>query len=358
MDHKAAISGMLFGYTHQATRGNWLHACLYRMLRTIHDAIQAGNAVPVWPDIIPQAYQIQLQGRTGLRNRLQAYINVFTNLQAAERQAVRQAFFRQNRIRGLLANSCNCATADQLPAGVRNALSRLLEEAYRLLSEYGIRDQQYRTIYSNLRHKVCPFCGLERLDAPGAPREDLDHYLPRSRYPFAAVNAKNLVPMGGRCNSAYKGTADLLWNGAVRRRAFFPYAHSGIAVSLANSQPFGGGAGGAHPQWDISFVPDSVEAQTWDCVFHIRERYVRDVLEPDYESWLQLFANFCKSATLEAADYAGLVDALDRFRRFNEDEGLYSCGFLKAAVFEVLMLHCRQGNQRLIDLLQDVVSGP
>ena len=229
----------------------------------------------------PQAYRTQLfkVTVTGLRDRLQAYSNVFSNLQPADRQAVRQALFRQNRIRSLLANNCNCATADQLPAGFCNALLSLSAEAFRLLGILGIRDQQYRTIYNNLRHKVCPFCGLERLDAPGAPRENLDHYLPRSRYPFAAANAKNLVPMGGRCNSAYKGTADLLWNGALRRRAFFPYDHSGVAVSLTNSQPFGGSAGGAHPQWEISFIPDSVEAQTWDSIFHIRERYVRDVLD-------------------------------------------------------------------------------
>lgn len=345
---------MLFGYPHQATKGNWLHACLCRMLRSIHAAIQAGNAVPAWPDIIPQAQRAQLRERTGLRDRLQAYSNAYAQLQPADRQAVRQAFCGQNRIRGLLAGSCSCQTADQLPAGMRDALLELSEEAFRLLGEYRIRDQQYRTIYNNLGHKVCPFCGLERFDAPEAPREHLDHYLPRSRYPFAGTNAKNLVPMGGRCNSAYKRAVDVLWNGPTRRHAFFPYDHAGVGVSLANSQPFGG-VDDAHPQWDVAFIPPSAEAQTWDSVFKVRERYVRDVLEPHYETWLQRFAEFCKLAGIAPVDTQGLIDALNRFRQYNQAEGFSDCGFLKAAMFEVLIHHCQQGNQRLIDLLQDVL---
>jgi len=346
---------MLFGYPNEATKGNWLHACLCRVLRTIHAASQGGGPVPAWPDIIPQAHRAQLRRRTGLRDRLHTYSNAFANLQPADREAVRQAFCGQNRIRRLLAGSCSCETADQLPVGIRAALLELSEEAFRLLGEYGIRDHQYRTIYQNLGHKVCPFCGLEYFDAPEAPREHLDHYLLRKQYPFASTNAKNLVPMGGRCNSAYKGTADVLWDGGTRRRAFFPYDHAGVCVSLANSLPFGGGTDGAHPRWDVSFVPPSAEAQTWDSVFKVRERYVRAVLEPYYETWLQRFADFCKVNGIAPVNAQRLIDALDRFRRFNEAEGFSDRGFLKAAVFEVLIHHCQQGNQRLIDLLQDVL---
>lgn len=347
---------MLFGYPYKATKGNWIHACLCRMLRSIHTAVQAGNAVPVWPNIIPDAYRARLQRRRKLRERLNAYSDAFINLPAAERQAVQKAFFGQNQIQALLAGNRNCATRDQLPVSLGNAISELSKEAFRLLCECGIRDQQYRTIYSNLSHKVCPFCGLEFFDAPDAPREDFDHYLPHSRYPYAGANAKNLVPMGGRCNSAYKGTIDVLWNGAKRRQAFFPYGHVGVRVSLANSQPFGGGANGDSPRWEVTFLPPSPEAQTWDSVFKVGERYVRDVLIPEYESWLKGFAEFCKAAGIGAANVQELIDGLDRFRSFNANEGFSNRGFLKAAMFEVLVHHCRLGNQRLVRLLQDVLA--
>jgi len=179
---------MLFGYPHQAIGGNWLHTCLCRMLRTIHAAIQVGDAVPAWPDIIPPIYRPQLRRRTGLRNRLEAYSNAFAQLQPADRQAIEQAFCNQNRIRGLLTGSCSCHTTNQLPVGIRDVLLDLSKEAFRLLGEFGIRDHQYRKIYSIMRHKVCPFCGLEHFDAPEAPREDLDHYLPRSKCQILIIN--------------------------------------------------------------------------------------------------------------------------------------------------------------------------
>ena len=85
---------------------------------------------------------------------------------------------------------------------------------------------------------MCPFCGCEYFDAPGAPREDLDHYLPKSLYPFAAANLRNLVPMGMKCNERYKLAQDILRDAAgVRRRSFDPYAERQIKVILDNSVP-------------------------------------------------------------------------------------------------------------------------
>lgn len=347
---------MLFGYPREATKGDWLHACLCRMLRAIHTAVAAGKAAPNWPAIIPEKHRENLETRKGLRSRLEAYAAAFSKLIPGDRAAVCRALSGQNRIRGLLAGSCSCQSAGQLPSGIRDELQDLSKEAFRLLGECGIRDDQYEGIYRSLQDKVCPFCGLEYLDAPSAPREDLDHYLPRSQYPFAASNTKNLVPMGGRCNSGYKGTTDVLWDGGVRRRAFYPYDHAGVQVSLVGTLPFGGGDTGQHPQWTVSFVPESEEARTWDSVFRIRERYVRSVLEPEYESWLDRFASYCKSAGLAPSDDHGLVDALDRFRRFLQDEGFSDRSFLKAAVFELLLHHCDQGDPRLIRLLRDIVS--
>ncbi|MCK7494405.1 MAG: hypothetical protein MZW92_26920 [Comamonadaceae bacterium] len=61
-----------------------------------------------------------------------------------------------------------------------------------LLTKIGIRDRRYQAIYKSAMYHMCPFCGCEYFDAPGAPREDLDHYLAKSRYPFAAVNLEIL----------------------------------------------------------------------------------------------------------------------------------------------------------------------
>src|SRR6185369_7382359 len=68
---------------------------------------------------------------------------------------------------------------------------------------------------------VCPFCGLERYkNVLGAKREDFDHYMHKSGYPLAAANLRNLVPACGICNQDYKGSKNILADGA----AFYPYA--------------------------------------------------------------------------------------------------------------------------------------
>lgn len=346
---------MLFGYPYEATKGNWLHVCLCVMLRAVHRCTDEGRPVLPWPELIPVAYRERLKARTGLRDRLQTYSSAIADLPPADRSAVCGAFRSQNRIRKLLENGCTCATASELPVAVRGPLSELFREAFRLLGEYGLRDEQYSSIYRALKHSVCPFCGLEHFDAPGAPREDFDHYLPISRYPFAGANGKNLVPMGSRCNSQYKGTADILWDGLSRRRAFFPYDHPTVTVTLAGSQPFGAGHDG-EPDWQVALVPATEEASTWDAVFHVRERYVRDVLKPSYKSWLGEFRSFCRSWGHVPADLPELITSLERFRDFKRAEGLRDLSFLKAEVFDVLVAHCRAGNGRLIGLLQDVAG--
>ena len=86
---------------------------------------------------------------------------------------------------------------------------------------------------------MCPFCALEYFDAPGAPREDLDHYLAVSRYPFAAANLRNLTPMGMKCNERHKGDGDILRDEAGnRRQSFDPYVERELQVSVLNSIPF------------------------------------------------------------------------------------------------------------------------
>jgi hypothetical protein len=120
------------------------------------------------------------------------------------------------------------------------------------------------------------------------------HYLPKSLYPFAAANLRNLVPMGMKCNKRYKLAQDILRDTAgVRQRSFDPYAERHLKVVLDNSVPFGG-ADGQTPDWQIDFDPDAVECTTWDNVFHVRERIKRDVLDSSFWQWLRDFSAWFK----------------------------------------------------------------
>ena len=111
---------------------------------------------------------------------------------------------QQNRIADLAICATDCEILSDLPKAIQAPVAEPCNFAFELLTGLGVRDRHYRAIYTTVPYHVCPFCGCEYFDAPGAPREDLDHYLPRNLYPFAAANLRNLVPMGMKCNERYK----------------------------------------------------------------------------------------------------------------------------------------------------------
>ncbi len=52
-----------------------------------------------------------------------------------------------------------------------------------------------------------------------------------------------------------------------------------------------------------------------------------------------------------------LVDALNDYAIYYESIGMSDRAFLKAAVFRMLHTHCHQGDQRLITLIRNIVTG-
>ena len=177
---------LLFGYPITATQENWFHNCLYEILQTIHISKQHGQPPPVWPAIIPEAHRPTLSGRHGLRDRLNAYEAVVNTLDYLELSRVINALSEQNDIVSLLSGTCNCETINDLPESIRQPVKDLFAFAFELLKDLGVRDRQYEEIYNSTPYHICPFCGCEYFDAPGAPREALDHYLSEKDYPFAA----------------------------------------------------------------------------------------------------------------------------------------------------------------------------
>jgi hypothetical protein len=188
---------MLFGYPVEVADENWLHECVVSTVVSIHAIVDGGKKMPTWPNILPDAYRVKLKSRTGLKSRLISYAAALRKLSGTERQQILDALTAQNKIPELLNRQCDCEDVDHLPEGIRKPILSLFTFVFGLLTAYEVRQRQYSTLCKSIPARVCPFCGCERLDAPGAPQEDLDHYIPRSRYPFAAANLRNLAPMGG-----------------------------------------------------------------------------------------------------------------------------------------------------------------
>lgn len=347
---------MFFGYPIAATAENWLHECLVEMVVTIHSDLAAGAPAQVWPGLIPVAYRDALSSRRGLRDRLVAYRKAVASLTEEQRQQIATCLAQQNRISELCRCEADCEAINQLPDACHAPIEDLFGFAFSLLTDIGIRDRHYEIIYNGTQYHVCPFCGCEYFDAPGAPREDLDHYLPKSRYPFAATNLHNLAPMGIKCNERYKLAQDILKDaGGNRRRAFEPYTDRKIEISLDNSIPFDGDDG-ITPRWHIEFVPNGEECTTWDTVFDTRLRITRDVLNQSFNSWLSEFSSWFRSTGDAAPDTAAIIQVIERYAVFHREQGYNDRSFLKTAVFSMIRYHCAAGNSRLVEVVRDLLA--
>jgi hypothetical protein len=364
---------MLFGYPIEATNDNWLHECLGQILEFIHQNLATGNLSTEWSSAISEAYRSKLENRLklskkpdpqklSLGDKFKNYQDILKTLTPSERQQIIVAFREQNNIAHLLAGDAVCEIITDLPEVIHKPIKILFESAFKLLTDFGVRDTHYQKIYDEIPDYVCPFCGCEYFDAPGIPREALDHYLPKNEYFFAGVNLNNLVPMGNRCNSGYKGPQDILRrDDGSFRKSFNPYNHEKIEICLNNSKPFAGERGTTGeklPQWKIDFIPNSEEIITWDEVFKIRERYEKKVLNPSFDKWLRGFRSWCKNPRNNPVNSdQEWMDALEAYASYYESLGFDDRSFLKAAVFKMLYFHCKNGDQDLIQFIRDFVIG-
>lgn len=345
------IPSMLFGYPPSAIEENWLHDSLCNMLRLIHRAADADEEPPAWPSIIPARDRSRLASYRGLRDRLNAYSAALSSVSAEDRSMTLRCMSDQNEIGQLLSCDGDCEVIDNLPEVLRTPIRELFVFAFGMLAKLGIRDRQYKKVYAALTNKVCPFCGCEPFEAPGAPRADLDHYLSKRVYSFAAANLGNLAPMGTQCNTRYKLAQDILRDSSgSRRRAFNPYGHDRIRISLDESEPFAG-SDGILPLWQIDFIPDSPECDTWDDVFCVRERFRRDTLDVCYLRWLRAFSSYARTQWPSVA--GGAQDAGEVLRAYTEIVGIVSGReFLHERVFHMLCKHYDAGNARVIEIVR------
>lgn len=348
---------MLFGYPLAATLNNWVHDCFVESVRNIHTLANARKRYPEWPDILPENLRLKLKLRTGLRDRLKTYNSVIRKLSKEERSLVLKALEDATYIAEILDGSRDCAAVGDMPESIRASIDSLFSFGFSLLTEFGVRDEHYAIIYAAADPDyICPFCGTEYFDAPSAPREDLDHYLAISRYPFAGVNLRNLVPMGHKCNSTYKHSRDVIRDAnGVRRTALDPYNHETISLVLDDSDPFNGSTENT-PAWNIEFTPSLPGIPAWDDVFRIRERYRRDHLDPNFSAWLKNFGSWVRISNVLVDTDQALVDALKEYESIWSDSGIQDRAFLKSAVFRMLRKHCEAGHQRLISQLRDLVQ--
>ena len=328
-----------------ANDNNWLHGWFVGAFTAAMDAIEAGDDAPAW-EVVAAPYADALQNRPALKADFAKLVAAFEAASAAERAQTRKALQAQNDLPAACATGVS-VRADTLAAPIATAAVALGERLFTLLTALNIRQAHYSQLWAQLAVPVCPFCGQADLDHPDLPAEDLDHYLSRKIYPFAAANLNNLAPMCSRCNMDYKGSKDVL-SGTGEIERHYPYDNTAPgSVGLSGSQFFAQGDEAA-PVWEINLFPTN-KAKEWDRIFSIRRRYQCSILDNRWVDWLAEWVNVLPSQIVPTPD--ALATHLEAWAVHWRQRGLREKAFLKAAyldlVKEVLAEDGPQGDQLL-----------
>ncbi|MEJ2816408.1 hypothetical protein [Caulobacter sp. CCG-8] len=344
---------MLFYYSAGAANdNNWLHSWFVTALTSCMDAVDATQDPPAW-DVVTADHAVELSNRPVVEREFFAIIDAYRESTPSERVTTRKALAVQNDISQACATGACLRTSD-LPEPVGHAAVVFGERLFWLVGQLGVRKAHYKQIWDELADNVCPFCALYDLEHPELPAEDLDHYLSRKIYPFAAGNLNNLAPMCSRCNMDYKKSKDVL-SGAGDVQRHYPYdvAAAGT-VDLRGSRFFENGDD-QPPEWVISLSPQA-KADEWDRIFEIRKRYRLNVLDRRYLEWLSHWVE-----ALPEGDFspAALRDNLQVSAVGWARLGLQEKSFLKAAYLDAVretLLQDTAESRQLLTVILSLIS--
>lgn len=344
---------MLFNFEPNPAGSNWFQDFLIGLVAEVLSAKTSGRTAKPWKTLLPQAHLDALRLRHGLKSRYQALNKAAKSLTIAQAQQVLNQINSADYYTDVLSGSATYQSPLGITADFNKALKSLFDFAFDLLGDLkgmpadgqSIRDGLYSRAYNTMPGHICPFCGIDRFDAPhpNMPRHALDHYLAFSIYPIFGAHLPNLLPMCGRCNSSFKLATDMLAkDDGSSRPCVDPYGKQSAKVSLAKSQPFGSGVNGQFPQWVIDFEPAIEAFETWDQVFSIRLRYEKSLLDAEYKAWLEDFARWANDGHVVITNNEEASNALKRWASLCPE--LSDQGFIKRPMFEMLAVSALQKN--------------
>jgi hypothetical protein len=217
---------MLYSYPYIKTDANKLHVFVCKFMRALRTGSRSFSV-----DEVPDGLKTYIDRSNKLKEKVETFINAYNNLhEDAERKKVMDAFVNSNAIEALLRN---CRTSDLIKVSeLHPSIQGPTRELFKFLFKVTLKldnmlKDHYDLLYKEIeiKHKkVCPFCGLETLVSPRKGTQDYDHLLYKDEYAFAAVNMRNLVPMGTDCNRRYKKTTDVIRLPNGDRRPFcYPF---------------------------------------------------------------------------------------------------------------------------------------
>lgn len=310
---------------------NYFFAQLFSEVHPIYD--HAHYIHPDFKEIIDE-YKDQID------DKLSAIFTAYMGLQPPEKQIVQNAYNINNRIADICNMTVKPIKYKGLPKTIRASIEDLYDNLWgdnkilgyvKVVAKCGTLKSHFTKFREQNEFVVCPFCGLESLVVKSDDgKDDYDHYLPKSKYPFISVNFENLLPMCHKCNSKSKGQVDtpFIPQTTTQRPLYYPLEINspnhkiGIVISSKNTDL------SDSSNWTLTITcePATNKAmkESWQSVFKIEKRY-KSIISDESKIWKQWIINkhrrLCKK---NAAPYATFYyDAINEHEDYlNIDKGI------------------------------------
>lgn len=229
-----------------------------------------------------------------LHEPIEKIFNICSTLSQSQIDYIKDAFIKNNQIEELCNNTVVPVFYESLTSTIDADFSKEIKSFFKNLYEQVFKqtdfhlNSHYDKFFTS-NDKLCPFCGLNPLEKDSSNhRDDYDHYLPKEKYPFNAINLKNLYPMCGDCNKKWKKTNNPIHDGVSQKQAFFYYNNAvdpivDISVNFINTDI-------QNLDLNITFssATQQNEIDSWDRIFSTSRRY-KDILlhEQIGKKWLR-----------------------------------------------------------------------
>lgn len=350
---------MLYKYPYIKHDARKLHTYICLLMRRLKDT----PLISYDDSLFHADLLVKINRSPNFKTYMTSFVNGFLSLNRNEKIQVYQLFVNINSIEQLSKDvtiTQNLKISD-LPQNVRDVIENPSKVLFKYMFKSTLKVKpHYKEFLEKVRKpykRYCPFCGLEelipavRITPDGKTKEsqqDYDHLLYKDEYPFAAVNMKNLAPMGSKCNQKYKLTKDLIFDKDGNRIVFYYPYHKcpDISIDLTGSPIPDDNDDGKG--WIINFKPNTDKVETWAYIFEIRVRY-KELFEDGYfDTWLEQLRKYIKRLGL-VSSATSIKKAIEEYIE-DIDELYFAKKKVQKGVFELLLAHATD------DYLEDLAA--
>jgi len=280
-------------------------------------------------------------------DRLKAIFTAYAALQPAGKAICKKAYSNNNNVTGVCNMTVEPVKYKTLPAGIRTPIKNLYDNLWgenkilgysNVVAKCGTLKEHFTEFRENNNYSVCPFCGIDSLICKSDDgKDDYDHYLPKSKYPFISVNFENLLPMCHNCNSKNKGQVDtpFVKDTTIQRPLYYPLDNSisnhKIIVTIS-----GGNYDLSDPTtWTLKIVCEPftnvTRKESWVEIFKIEKRY-KSIIADESKTWkgwiFEKHRKLCKKNNVAYSVFHEVV--IDDFSDcFNINKGIIIDSFYK-----------------------------